>query len=64
MKSDAAIGLYRSRRLHRQSFFAEVENHSAGNAIEAGEGGRMHAVTQCVPSVWSIVTCQVRGFPP
>src|SRR5207247_9802122 len=53
VKRQVTVGLERGRRVHRQSFFAQVENHSAGDTIKTGKCRRVDFMAQSMPPVWS-----------
>ena len=46
----AAITIEGHHRLHRETLLAEVEDHAAGNAVEAGEHRSIHFVAHATAS--------------
>ena len=45
------VGFNRSRSLHGHALFAKIKDHASGDAIETGEGRRVHLVPRPAPSV-------------
>src|SRR5205823_9415742 len=64
MQRHAAVRFERRDSLHGHTFFAEVEDHAAGDAVKAGESGRVDLLAKRMTPVGTHILVYGRALPP